>query len=325
MKTKISKNIEHFGFFLVPDFSMISLAAVVDPLRMANRISNEKLYTWSFYCHQDQTINASNGLPFSPTKMQEDVDELNTLFVVAGIGAQQINDASLLSWLRKLKRQKVNLGSTSTGSLLLAKAGILKQQKCTIHWENIESLTEQYPGLQVTGELYEIDGDIMTCSGGLAGLDLMLQLIALKHGEKLAKDIAEQCIHPAIRPAYEKQRMDLQLRHHTHHPRLLKAVELMRSNIEEVLTCQDIASLVGLSVRQMERLFKVFLSITPSNHYLQLRLERARHLVLQSNLSMLQISTACGFSSTSYFSLCYRKQFNCTPREDRLTPPMGVK
>lgn len=324
MLEKSSKSIEHFGFFLVPDFSMISLAAVVDPLRMANRISGRTLYSWDFYCHQNETVFASNGLPVAPTRQQDDVTDLDTLFVVAGIGAQEANDAALFSWLRGLKRQKVNLGSTSTGSLLLAQAGILKQQKCTIHWENKESLSEQFPDLQVTGELYEIDRDVMTCSGGLAGLDLMLQLIALKHGETLAKDVAEQCIHPAIRPAYEKQRMDLQLRHHAHHPRLLKALELMRSNIEEVLTCQEIGDLVGLSVRQMERLFKTFLSSTPANHYLQLRLERARHLVLQSNLSMLQISTACGFSSTSYFSRCYRKQFNCTPREERLSLSQGV-
>ncbi|MCZ2720934.1 GlxA family transcriptional regulator [Marinomonas sp. 15G1-11] len=312
-------SIEHFGFFLVPGFSMISLAAVVDPLRMANRISDKELYTWDFYCHHDETITASNGLPFSPSRKQNDIRDLDTLFVVAGIDAHQANDASLLSWLRSLKQQKINLGSTSTGSLLLAKAGILKNQRCTIHWENQDSLSEQFPDLQVTGELYEIDRDVMTCSGGLAGLDLMLQLISLKHGESLAKDVAEQCIHPAIRPAYDKQRMDLQLRHHAHHPRLLKALELMRSNIEEVLTCQEIGDLVGLSVRQMERLFKSFLSTTPANHYLQLRLERAHHLVLQSNLSMMQISTACGFSSTSYFSRCYRKQYHCSPREERLS------
>ena len=320
MSINSAASVEHFGFFLVPDFSMISLAAVVDPLRMANRISGQELYTWDFYCHGDKTIQASNGLPFSPTRKQADIKDIDTLFVVAGIGANQAEDDELFAWLRSLKRQRINLGSTSTGSLLLAQAGILKNQKCTIHWENKESLAEQFPGLQVTGELYEIDRDVMTCSGGLAGLDLILQLIVLKHGESLAKDVAEQCIHPTIRPAYDKQRMDLQQRHHAHHPRLLKALELMRSNIEEVLTCQEIGDLVGLSVRQMERLFKEYLSITPANHYLQLRLEKARHLVLQSNLSMLQISTACGFSSTSYFSRCYRKQFNCTPREERAKP-----
>ena len=150
-------SIEHFGFFLVPGFSMISLAAVVDPLRMANRISDKELYTWDFYCHHDETITASNGLPFSPSRKQNDIRDLDTLFVVAGIDAHQANDASLLSWLRSLKQQKINLGSTSTGSLLLAKAGILKNQRCTIHWENQDSLSEQFPDLQVTGELYEID------------------------------------------------------------------------------------------------------------------------------------------------------------------------
>jgi len=309
--------VEHIGFFLVADFSMMSFAAALEPLRMANRMSGKELYQWHFYGLYDQPVFASNGLPFSPTRSMQDVDELSTLLVIAGIGAHHAGQEELLSWLRNLSRRGINVGASSTGSLLLARAGILKHRTCTIHWENRDSLAEQFPDLDVTGELYEIDRDVMTCSGGLAGLDMMLQLIAMKHGEELAKDVAEQCIHPAIRPAHEKQRMELQLRHQTRHPRLLQALELMRSNIEDVLTCQQIGDYVGLSTRQMERLFNEHLGESPATYYMNLRLERARHLLVQSTLSILQISTACGFSSTSYFARCYRKRYQCTPREER--------
>ncbi len=308
---------EHIGFFLLADFSMMSFSAVLEPLRMANRMSGQELYKWHFYGINDQPVYASNGLPFAPTRLMSDMENINTLIVVAGIGAQHAGDESLFRWLRTLVRKGINIGATSTGSLILAKAGILKHRTCTIHWENKEGLAEQFPDLNVTGELYEIDRNVMTCSGGLAGLDMMLHLIAMKHGEKLSKDVAEQSIHPVIRPAHEKQRMELQHRHQTRHPRLLKALELMRANLEEVLTCQEIGDLVGLSTRQLERLFRDQLNVSPATHYISLRLERAKHLLQQSTLSILQISTACGFSSTSYFARCYRKQYGCTPREER--------
>ena len=313
-----SNAVERIGFFLVPEFSMISLSSAIEPLRMANRLRDKALYEWEIYCVHDEQVSASNGLPFSPTKVMSDTDDLDRLIVVAGIGAAHHAGEQILSkWLRSLRRKGIKLGATSTGTLLLAEAGVLKNRHCTIHWENHDSLAEQFPDLFVSTELYEIDRDVMTCSGGLAGLDMMLQLIAIKHGEELAKDVAEQCIHPVIRPAHEKQRMELQLRHHTQHPRLLKALDLMRNNTEEVLTCQEIGDLVGLSTRQMERLFRECLDTSPASHYMQLRLEKAHHLLLQSTLSIMQISTACGFSSTSYFARCYRKQYNRSPREER--------
>lgn len=311
-----NSNQEQIGFFLLADFSMMSFSAALEPLRMANRMSGENLYEWHIYGINDQTVYASNGLPFTPTRLMSDVENITTLIVVAGIGAQHAGDENLFRWLRALVRKGIAIGATSTASLILAKAGILKNRTCTIHWENREGLAEQFSDLNVTGELYEIDHNIMTCSGGLAGLDMMLHLIAIKHGDKLSKDIAEQSIHPVIRPAHEKQRMELQLRYKTRHPRLLKALELMHANIEEVFTCKEIGDLVGLSSRQLERLFSDQLGVSPATHYMNLRLDRTQHLLQQSTLSILQVSTACGFSSTSYFSRCYRKRYGRTPKEE---------
>lgn len=308
---------EHVGFLVIPDFSMISFAAVVDPLRMANRIAGKPLYSWYFYCPQDEPVRCSNGVSVTPTRSLGDTDNLDTLIVVAGINAHLVDKQPILKWLRQLSRRGVTLGATSTGSLLLAKAGLLKGHTCTIHWENRESMQEEFIGLNVTGELYEIDGNVMTCSGGLAGLDMTLQLIALKHGEALANDVAEQCIHPHIRPAHEKQRMKFQLRYHANHPRLVTALELMRGNLDEVLTCEEISQKVGISSRQLERLFHQHLGMSPAQYYMELRLERAKHLLQQSSMSILQIATACGFSSTSYFSRCYRKKYGLSPREER--------
>lgn len=309
--------VEHIGFYLTENFSMLALAATLEPLRMANRLSGVELYQWHFCCAGDQAVSCSNGLPFTPTLKMAQGNTLDRLLVVSGIDAHQLEDDQLYAWLRNLSRARIPVGATSTGSLLLAKAGLLKEHACTIHWENIESFREDFPMLKVTDELFEIDNQHMTCSGGLAGLDMMLQLISYKHGEKLATDVAEQCIHPNIRNAHERQRMAVQLRHKINHPRLVKAIELMRTHIEEHLTCQEIGSRVGLSRRQLERLFQEHLQCTPSNHYMAIRLERARYLLQQSTLSVLQIANACGFVSTSYFARCYKNAYQCTPREER--------
>ncbi|MFO8142526.1 MAG: GlxA family transcriptional regulator, partial [Marinobacter sp.] len=237
--------------------------------------------------------------------------------VVAGIGVSLVQDKTLSEWLRQLSRKGITMGATSTGSLLLARAGLMTDHRCTIHWENKESFEEEFPSLKVTGELYETDRNIMTCSGGLASLDMILDKIAIEHGAALAIDCAEQFIHPQIRPANENQRMKLQLKYKTNHPRLLKVIQTMATHTEDVLTCVDIGQKVGLSARQMERLFKEHLQTTPNAFYMQLRLERAKHLLVQSTMSVTQIAAACGFNSTSYFTRCYVKSFEMTPRQTR--------
>lgn len=308
---------EQIGFLLIPQFSMLSFTSALEPLRVANRFAEQPLYNWHFYSIDDQPVEASNGIAIAPTRSTDDVDGLGLMIVVAGLGANGVHNSQLYTWLRRLHRNRVMIASTSTGSLILARAGLLKKHRCTIHWENKESLEEEFPQLDVTGELYEIDQNIMTCSGGLASLDMMLHKISLEHGESLAMDIAEQFIHPKIRPAHEKQRMELQLRHKTRHPRLLKAIQLMQLHTENVLSCQEIGKQAGLSMRQMERLFKHHLHITPAAFYMQRRLERSNHLLEQSTLTITQIAAACGFNSASYFSQCYQKAYGLSPREER--------
>ncbi|MHC8410529.1 GlxA family transcriptional regulator [Pseudomonas sp. Hz4] len=308
---------ERIGFFLVPDFSMLSFSATIEPLRMANRMSGKSLYEWFIFTATNEPVFASNGMSFCPSRQLENFQDIDTLIVVAGIGAHVYDDPVTKQWLRRLSAQKLNIGATSTGSLLLARSGLLKTQTCTIHWENIDSFREEFPRLNITGELYEIDGKYLTCSGGLAGLDMMLYLIGNRHGESLVHAVAEQCIHPNIRPAHENQRMSLQSKFHVNNPRLIKAIEVMREHLDEQLSSQEIAKAANLSSRQLERLFQEHLSTTPNHFYLDLRLDRARFLLVQSSFSIVEVASICGFGSTSYFAKCYRKRFGQLPREDR--------
>ena len=308
---------EHFGFFLMPGFSIISFAATIDPLRLANQLSGQTLYEWHFYGPADQTVTCSTGMRFLPTRRMNDTESIDRMLVVGGIGAQQESETYLNDWLQNLVRDGISLGATSTGSLLLAEAGVLEGKTCTVHWEERDQLTELYPDLNVSEELYEIDGNLMTCSGGLSGLDMILQLITIRHGESLAHQVAEHCIHPNIRPAHDKQRMKLQLRQHGSHPRLTQALELMREHIQPVLSCEQISDRVGLSTRQLERLFRQHLNSSPTNYYMSLRLEFARQQLKSTRLPIQTVAKKAGFTSTSYFSRCYKKQFGLTPREAR--------
>ena len=308
---------QRFGFFLVPGFSMLSLAAAVEPLRMANAQAQEELYQWEFLSWDDIPVSASNQMVTAPTINVDQVKVLDVLLIVAGINVATYGDDVFFAWLRQAARQVDLLGSTSTGSLLLAKAKLLRHKTCTIHWEYVDSFREQFPDVWMSGELYEFDGSLFTCSGGSAGLDMMLQIIADQHGYELALLVAEQYMHPHIRPPHQDQRMRLQSRLNINNPRLIKAIDFMRQNLDAPLTCQELADASNMSARQMERLFKQYLQHSPGQYYLHLRLEKTQQLLRQSSLSVLQVATACGFSSTSYLARCYQKKYYCSPRQER--------
>jgi len=308
---------QRFGFLLIPGFSMLSLAAAVEPLRMANAQAAEELYQWDFLSWDNTSVNASNNMVTAPTIDVDQVKMLDVLLVVAGINVATYGDDVFFAWLRQVSRQVDLLGSTSTGALLLAKAKLLRHKTCTIHWEYVDSFREQFPDVWMSGELYEFDGNLFTCSGGSAGLDMMLQIIADQHGYELALLVAEQYMHPHIRPPHQDQRMRLQSRLNINNPRLIKALDIMRQNLEAPLTCQELADASNMSARQMERLFKQYLHQSPGQYYLHLRLEKTQQLLRQSSLSVLQVATACGFSSTSYLARCYQKKYACSPRQER--------
>ena len=307
---------------------MLSFASVIEPLRMANRISKAQLYNWQLFSPDDGVIRPSNGIEFLPTRQLEKNADIDTLIVVAGINPLQYCNTAIFAWLRDMVKRGVRLGATSTGPLILARARLLNGYKSTIHWENLDGFREQYPGIFTSEELFEYDRDRFTCSGGTAGLDLMMHLIGLRHGKALAQSVAEQCIHPKIRPAHELQRMALPVRLSIDHPRLVEAISQMETHLEDPLACATIAELVGLSQRQFERLFQQRLGSTPARFYKRMRLERATALLEQTSMSILETAVACGFSSAAHFSASYEQVFGSSPHAIRLrlrATPQTVK
>jgi transcriptional regulator GlxA family with amidase domain len=305
---------------LLPRFTMMAVVAAVEALRQANRMSGRELYRWHLYSVDGERVEASNGLSLD---VEGNLDAAGALGIVAlccGLDIQKIDGQRLYSWLRRMDRRGAVIGALGTASYLLARAGLLDGYACTIHWENLAGFTEEFPEIEVTNELFEIDRNRFTCAGGTASLDLMLNVITLQHGHELAAAVAEQFMHERIRDQRDHQRMSLPARLGVHHPKLLKVIDNMEQNLEEPLSRGDLAAQAGLSTRQLERLFRKYLKRSPARYYLELRLNRARLLLLQTNMSVIDVALACGFVSASHFSKCYRDFFGRTPRRERGLP-----
>jgi transcriptional regulator GlxA family with amidase domain len=239
------------------------------------------------------------------------------VFVCGGVNVEQAVTADLLAALRRLAQRHVPLGSLCTGGYALAKAGLLDKYRAVIHWENMSSLQEEFPRVIFSEKLFSIDRDRYTCSGGIAPLDLMLNIIKDHLGRDIAPMISEQFILDRIRNDQDRQHVPLQARVGLFHENLIEAAALMEANIEEPLSLDEIASLVGVSRRQIERLFKRYVGQVPTNYYMDIRLRRARGLLLQTPMSIMEIAVACGFQSPPHFSKCYRNMFGHTPSAER--------
>lgn len=308
---------QSFAFLLLPDFAMLCFSSAIEPLRVANRIAGRRLYDWRLVTTDGAPALSSGGTGILADDSLEACGRPDYFIVVAGMNAQRFTDAHLIGALRRLDRSGCRVGALSTGSYLLARAGLLSGHRCTVHWENLDSFREDFPDLDVTGELFEIDGSRLTSSGGTASLDMMLSLIGEQHGRDLATQVAEQFIHERIRETHDHQRMSLQWRLGINHPKLLQVIEMMEANLEEPMARSELASQAGLSTRQLERLFRKYLGRSPTRYYLELRLHRARALLQQTTMSILNVALACGFVSASHFSKCYREFFDMMPREER--------
>jgi AraC family transcriptional regulator, glycine betaine-responsive activator len=308
-----------YAFLTLPRYSMIALSNAVEPLRMANIITGQTAYEWSIVSLDGEPTPASNGLQLSPTVALDKAGVFDILFVCGGVGVQEAVSPKIIAALKRLAERRVPLGALCTGGYALAKAGLLDKYRATIHWENLSALREEFPRIQLSDQLFSIDRDRFTCSGGVAPLDLMLHLVESQHGARVSQLISEQFIVDRARSDRDRQYVPLRAQIGVSHESLIKVAQLMEDNIERPLSLDQIATATGLSRRQIERLFKRHLNCVPKRYYLQMRLRRARELLLQTSMPIIDITTACGFQSPPHFSRCYRAQFGCPPSAERQT------
>ena len=306
-----------YAFLTLENYSMIALVNAVEPLRMANIVTGQSAYEWALATPKGEPAIASNGLHMAPTLSLERLGRVDILFVCGGVEIAAAVTPVVTTALRRAAERGTALGALCTGGYALAKAGLLDNYRATIHWENLSALREEFPRVQIQDRLFTIDRDRFTCSGGVAPLDLMLTLVREKLGARTSQLISEQFIVDRIRDDRDRQYVPLRAQLGVGHASLIEVAQLMDRHIEEPLSLDQIAAAAGVSRRQIERLFKRHLGYAPKQYYLQARLKRARELLLQTSMSIMDISMACGFRSPHHFSKCYRAHFGCPPSAER--------
>lgn len=306
-------------FLLLDRFTMISFAGAIEPLRIANRMLGRPAYSWILAGENGKEVRCSNGVAFRVDVGLSDLERDDMIFVCGGIDIQQTTTKAALNWLRREARRGVAVAGICTGSYTMAKAGLLDGKRATIHWENQDSFLEEFEEVRMTKSVFVIDGNRMSTAGGTSSLDLMLKIIAQDHGEDVANIVADQLVYNSIRSDQDTQRLSIPTRIGVRHPKLSQVIQIMEANIEDPISPATLATDVGMSTRQLERLFRRYLSRSPKRYYMELRLQKARNLLMQTDMSVINVALACGFASPSHFSKCYRAHYQTTPYRERGT------
>ena len=311
------KRPRRFVFVLLDRFTLLCFTAAVESLRIANRMAGERIYDWDIATEEQRPIACSAGIEIVPTVDLVEVSREDTVLVCGGIDVQSATSKRMLNWLRREARHGPIIGGLCTAGWTLAKAGLLDGKRATIHWENHDSFAEEFEEVELSKSVFVIDGNRITTAGGTASIDLMLKLIANDHGEDLANAVADQLIYSSIRTDQDNQRLSIPTRIGVRHPKLSQVIHMMEANIEEPISPSGLAADVGMSTRQLERLFRRYLNRSPKRYYMELRLQKARNLLMQTDMSVINVALACGFTSPSHFSKCYRSHYGTTPYRER--------
>lgn len=315
---------EHYCFLLVPDFTHLAFASAIEPLRLANLLSGHELYRWTLMSENGCNQTCSTGTTFLVDRGFEPLESGDQLIVVAGANVIRHSTASLIDYIRRQSRHGVRLGTVCSASYTLAKSGLLDGKSCAIHWAYHDILSEEFPSVRLRRSVYVSDESIVSASGGPAAADLMLHLISEAHGHDLAGQIADQMVYNSVRSGVSEQRLSFSARFGMRNHKIIRAFRIMESHVEDRVKTTEIARELGITVRQLQRLFNRFIGKSPARVYSEIRLDKARNLLLQTDMSVTEVSVACGFGSTSNFSKSYRDYFGHSPNSEGIQQQIGL-
>ena len=305
---------------LCPGFNGFAAQAFVDPFRAANYLRGERIYAWDFLSLDGGAVRASNGLEFGATRaIEERPPQYDWILVNASWTPEAFRDRRLQNWLRLVSHQGTMLGGVDTGAFVLAYAGLIERQRTVVHYEHLTAFKALFPSIPVEESLYAVDDKRFSCCGGVAAVDLALELIRRRDGIELANAAARYIFHERLRDGGEAQvPRALQPVGYQVPAKLREAIVLMERNIEEPLTQPELARYLDLSVRQVQRIFRQHAGVTPIRYYLNLRLDRGRGLVTQTEMPIMEVAALCGFPRAEQFSRAYSRRYRITPMRDRI-------
>ncbi len=302
-----------FYFLLVPRLTLLAFSAALEPLRIANQVAGKELYRWFLMTEDGGPVRCSCGVTLTPDFALCDIPRGARAFVCAGVEPARHVSAKVAAWVSRQQAFGGRVGGICTGAFALARAGMLKDRRFTLHWENQPAFVERYIGLTPTGRLFENDQGLMTCGGGSAATDMMLSIIETDHGKDLAAIVADMCIHQRSSSPDSAQRSAHSRALSSRNPHLLGAIQYMSDHLETPVESEHVAAHAGISRRQLERLFRRYVGQSPAQFYIDLRVSRAHALLNETSLSIAEIAAATGFTSSSQLSTRFRKRFGLSP------------
>ena len=305
----------HISFCLCPGFSLFSIAAALDVMRHANRFAATEFYRWTFLSETDRAVSDSNGIPLCPGSDLATARASDFAFIVAGFDASKIMQPKLSAWLLKQARAGHIVGGISNGAFVLAAAGLLNQYSATTHWEDFESFCLLYPEVRARYQRFVMDRNRISCAGGSATLDLFLELARQDLGNEIALKISRQMLLQEQSIVLPGSTHRSPQRHYS--PPVQRALSLIEAGVGQSITVNELSRRIGISRRDLLRLFRKELNNTPSRILGQRRLDRARSLVLNTGLPMTTVAESVGFSSQSHFTTSYHTEFGITPAQQR--------
>lgn len=310
----------HIGFLVFPDFPMACMTSMIEPLRAANEIVGKEVFRWTLVSENGGRVEASANVWFEPKAALPDLNDLDQLFVLSGPSSRFVDPVSSDGKLRKLARHGVMIGAVSGGVFPLARAGLLDGHTTSVHWCYETAFAAEFPHLAATQNVIMIDRQRLTASGAAAAFDLTLHLIEKTLGSGVATEVACWFQHPLMRGEGVTQRKPTIAAESTNDmlPAIIaQAVEIFGDHIEDPVNIADVAVMVGVSVRQLERMFQKCTGNTPLRYYKTLRMHQARQLLLYGKDSMFQVALAVGYSSSAAMAKNYKDVFGLHPSEDR--------
>ncbi|RWL75875.1 MAG: GlxA family transcriptional regulator [Mesorhizobium sp.] len=315
------------SLYLSSGFELLAVSSALDVFRLANKAAGRTVFRWRTVSHLGQAVRASCGIviavdaDLAQERRYLTQPERPVLALVCGDESDEGRETKVLSaWLRECRQRRITIGGFGSGVAALAKAGLLNDRKCAVHWETLPGFNEQFMRIEAAATIYEVDNNIWSCAGGTAAFDMMIELVKHHCGEPVAVSVAELAVVGRVRTGDERQRLPLLRQHGRLNPTVVKLIELMQRNLAAPLTMADLAAAAGLSRRQVERLFRNDVGRSPCRYFRELRLEHAKLLLAQSAMPVLEIAVSCGFVSASHFSRCFREAHKIAPHEARKLP-----
>lgn len=305
-----------FAILIFPDFPMMAFSAVIEPLRAANKLAGEELYSWSIVGGERGVIRASSGIAVTPDYSAHNAPAADYIVVCSGGDADRLQAPQPLNWIRKNLRNGANIGSVADGAFYLGRAGLLDGFSCTLHWQSQPAFAEAFPDVKLERDIYVIDRTRFTSAGGIGAFDMMLDLIGRHHGEELCRGVAEWFVHDRIRASTDRERLQLRLRTGIRDDLVLDAVAQFEAG-GEGLEISKVAAKLGVTIERLERAFRTEVGLLPGEYYKRMKLKRARDLLEHSAMSVREIGLASGYQSFSAFVRAFRTVYGKTPGQVR--------